>query len=144
MTIPVLFETEKSREVWRVMHCSYLFFLVTIFALVVEVKDWPDPLGHRLYTVLSWPDILSISYSFGFVQIDSLRCFVWIELTEQRNLSLSFLSALFTGHVSSLPALHLQVASWSDKLRQSKGCGSLNQCALHAFSARSPFFLQRL
>lgn len=45
--------------------------------------------------------------------------------------------------VPPLPALHLRVASWSDKLRQSRGCGSLNQHSLHAFTASSPFFLQR-
>lgn len=77
------------------------------------------------------------SHSFGFGQMDSLHCFVWRELT------LSFLTALFTGHVPPLPALHLQVASWSDKLRQSRVCGSLNQHSLHAFSSSSPFFLQR-
>lgn len=47
------------------------------------------------------------------------------------------------GRVPPLPALHLQVASWSDKLGQSRDCGSLNQHSLHAFSASSPFFLQR-
>lgn len=77
------------------------------------------------------------SHSFSFGQMDSLLCFVW------RKLTLSFLTALFTGRVPPLPALHLQVASWSDKLRQSRGCGSLNQHSLHAFSASSPFFLQR-
>lgn len=77
------------------------------------------------------------SYCFSFGQMDSLLCFVWRELT------LSFRSALFTGRVPPLPALHLQVASWSDKLRQSRGCGSLNQHSLHAFRASSPFFLLR-
>ena len=104
MTVSILFKTGKTREELRVMHCSYLLYLVTIFALVVKVKDWAHPLGDRLYTVLPWPDILSISHSFGFVQIDSLHCFVWMELTELRKTSV-FLSSVLSSQGMSLLCL---------------------------------------
>lgn len=88
---------------------------------------------------LSWLDILTPLALGRWILCTALYGGNW-QSWETR---LSFLSALFTSHVPSLPALHLQVASWSDKLRQGRGCGSLNQRSLHAFSASSPFFLQR-
>lgn len=67
----------------------------------------------------------------------SSHCYVW------RELSLCFFTTLFTGQCFSCACLTSQVTSWSDELRQGKGCGSLNQHSLHAFSVSSLFFLQR-
>ena len=108
--------------------CSHWFFLVTVFAFVVKVKDLPHPLGGW-NRILSWLDILSPLVLDRWILCPALYegidCF-----------------PLFIGRVPPLPALQLQVASWSDKLRRSRACGSLNQYSLHALRARSPFFLQ--
>lgn len=103
--------------------------------LVVKVKDSPHPLGGWLFGVLSWLDILT-----------PLAFDRWILCTALYGGNGLFLSLPLSSQASVPPllALHLQVASWCDKLRQCRGCGSLNQRSLHAFSASFPFFfLQR-
>lgn len=124
----------KTRGESRVMHHNCWFFLVAVFVLVFKVKDFPDALGGWLHRVLSWLDILTPLALDRWILCAAFyggnRLFLYLPLSSQ-------------AYVPHLLALHLQVASWSDKLRQSKGCGSLNQHSLHAFSACSPFFLQR-
>lgn len=118
----------------RVSRCSFWFFLVTIFAVFVKVKDLPHPFGGWLYRVLTWLDILT--------PLALVKLILCTALYGRNGFFLS-LPLSSQAHVPPLPASHLQVTSWSDKLKQSRGCWSLNQNSLHAFSASAPFFLQR-
>lgn len=129
-----LFKIEKNREELRVSRCSFWFFLVTIFAVFVKVKDLPRPFGGWLYRVLTWLDILTPLALVKWILCTALYGRNWFFLSLPRSSQ---------AHVPPLPASHLQVASWSDKLKQSRGCWSLNQNSLHAFSASAPFFLQK-
>lgn len=119
------------------MHCS--FSLSILASLLSRFKGFLHPLGGQPYRFYHLWILLLL-----WLQTDVFYLFIYFpaRLCEDGIDSFSFLMH-FTGRVPPPSALHLQVISRSDKLRQGRGCGSLNQRSLHASSADSPFFLQR-
>lgn len=114
------------------VHCNFFkFFFFTLITPFVLVFLRLKTCLISCKAVFSFFFKVGYSNRFAFGQVD----FFALLCTEG-------IVSLFLHRPVLFPVLplHLLVASWSDKPRQVKGCGSLNQPSLHAFNAKLSLF----